>query len=494
MSRHGGTLALAAAICALVAADASAATFAVDKTSDDAGGGACTAAAADCSLRSAIMKANGAAGADTITLGAGTFNVAASQQQITEDVTITGAGARSTIIDGGGAAATLFDVNVPGGPVTITDLAVRGAAPGSGGDAVSISGSGPVTLVRLALVDNAAPALVQGGSGLVQLKSSVIARNAGASLGGVANVGSGGLLAISDSTIAQNTGLPADENTALALSGGIANLGIMTITNSTIAGNRVAPTATAVGGDNILDIVAGTTAVGVLRITNSIVADAGNNGNCGGTIQSAGHNLDSDGTCGFVASSDHPGVDPLLLALADNGGPTDTRGIPANSPAVDAGGACAATDQRGVARPAGAACDIGAFESPFTIPVPSPPPPPPPPPAPSADTTAPKLVVSGIAKKVKRKAFNAGLKVKVGANEPIAAELTLLATPRKVTIAKLPSVLASVSLNRAGGTRTVKLKPSEKLKGRRAVKMRLIVVAFDAGGNRASKTVSFTVK
>jgi hypothetical protein len=111
------------------------------------------------------------------------------------------------------------------------------------------------------------------------------------------------------------------------------------------------------------------------------------------------------------------------------------------------------------------------------------------------DTTPAKLTVGGIGKTVKRKAFNKGLKVKIGANEPIAAELTLLATPRKVTIAKLPSIaLATKSLPRAGGTRTVTLKPLTKIKGKRSVKMRLTVVAFDAAGNRSSKTVAFTVK
>ena len=155
---------------------------------------------------------------------------------------------------------------------------------------------------------------------------------------------------------------------------------------------------------------------------------------------------------------------------------------------------CQATDQRGVARPAGGACDIGAFESPFTAVVAVPPPPPGPVVAP-ADTTPPNLTVSGIRKTIGRKAFNKGLKFKVGANEPIAAEVALLAMPRKVTIAKLLNlVLATRSLPRAGGTRTVTLHPSPKVKGKRKVKMQLRVVAFDAGGNRSAKTVSFTVK
>jgi hypothetical protein len=57
-------------------------------------------------------------------------------------------------------------------------------------------------------------------------------------------------------------------------------------------------------------------------------------------------------------------ADPQLAALADNGGGTQTMALPNASPAVGAGNnaTCPATDQRGVARPQGARCDIGAFE------------------------------------------------------------------------------------------------------------------------------------
>jgi predicted outer membrane repeat protein len=55
-------------------------------------------------------------------------------------------------------------------------------------------------------------------------------------------------------------------------------------------------------------------------------------------------------------------ADPKLGALADNGGPTLTRALLAGSPARNAGAACPAADQRGIARPQGSACDIGAYE------------------------------------------------------------------------------------------------------------------------------------
>ena len=79
---------------------------------------------------------------------------------------------------------------------------------------------------------------------------------------------------------------------------------------------------------------------------------------------SGGHNLVQDDTCNPVAS-DLIGVDALLGALADNGGPTWTHALLAGSPAIDAAddAACPATDQRGVTRPQGAAPDIGAYEA-----------------------------------------------------------------------------------------------------------------------------------
>lgn len=57
-------------------------------------------------------------------------------------------------------------------------------------------------------------------------------------------------------------------------------------------------------------------------------------------------------------------TDPLLGPLADNGGPTLTLLPTALSPAIDQGAPaiCNGTDQRGITRPQGAACDIGAVE------------------------------------------------------------------------------------------------------------------------------------
>jgi hypothetical protein len=102
------------------------------------------------------------------------------------------------------------------------------------------------------------------------------------------------------------------------------------------------------------------------------VADQVSGGDCAGdAITSYGYNLDSDGSCGLNAPSDRT-ADPQLAPLRDNGGPTETRALLFGSPAIDAIpvenctdrlGTPIAADQRGVPRPQGAACDIGAYEA-----------------------------------------------------------------------------------------------------------------------------------
>ena len=78
----------------------------------------------------------------------------------------------------------------------------------------------------------------------------------------------------------------------------------------------------------------------------------------------AGVNISSDQTCGTPILNMIV-ADPLLGDLADNGGPTQTRALDRNSPAIN-GTDCSdvTVDQRFVARDA--RCDIGPFEFVFT--------------------------------------------------------------------------------------------------------------------------------
>lgn len=182
-------------------------------------------------------------------------------------------------------------------------------------------------------------------SGSFAIKTSLLADNQAGSGGGIYNTASG-QFEVANSTLRGNNGPGSG--------GGIYNFGAISILNCTIAENNTG------SGPNGIANNPGAT----LTLQNSIVANNSNLANCGGSITSLGHNLDSDGTCNLTGPGDLPNTNPLLGSLADNGGSTLTYALFAGSPAIDSGdnAACPATDQRGVTRPQGAACDIGAFE------------------------------------------------------------------------------------------------------------------------------------
>jgi hypothetical protein len=173
-----------------------------------------------------------------------------------------------------------------------------------------------------------------------------------------------------NSTIADNTLTTAYSAVGFAFSTRFANC---TITGNRSPGNDV---AYALSGNN-------------WSIGNSILAD--NRSTNGSVIQvqgatSLGHNIiDADATPGMTwAASDKVGtpanpIDVKLGSLGDNGGPTFTRALLPNSPAINAGsislavdenGAPLAYDQRGTgfARVLGGAVDAGAYERENTLP------------------------------------------------------------------------------------------------------------------------------
>jgi hypothetical protein len=71
-------------------------------------------------------------------------------------------------------------------------------------------------------------------------------------------------------------------------------------------------------------------------------------------------------SCAFSMSTDISNVGSQVDPLASNGGPTATHALKPGSVAIDAAvtANCTPHDQRGVARPQGSGCDIGAYESP----------------------------------------------------------------------------------------------------------------------------------
>src|SRR3990172_12560377 len=146
---------------------ASAASFGVTKTADTADG-TCDA---DCSLREAITAANAAAGADAIAVPAGTYLItivgsgedaaATGDLEITDDLTLTGAGAASTIIDGGANDRVL---HIVGSTVVVdlVDVTIRNGAEslmGGGG----IRNEGDLLVVDSSVTQNAVSGGIGGG-------------------------------------------------------------------------------------------------------------------------------------------------------------------------------------------------------------------------------------------------------------------------------------------------------------------------------------------
>jgi CSLREA domain-containing protein len=332
---------------ALLAAPASAtADVFVVTTTDDHFDQTCDE---DCTLREALTIATGA---DSVTLPAGIYNLDPQLNEL--DLTgaqLNGAGARTTIIDGGNATRVLATTQDTTAAPVISGVTIRrgqalGAPINNTGGGIQVT-FGTLTLVDSQVLDSTAETDGGGiglGSGvnLVLIGSTVAGNTSTGGSGGGVSSDNEGLVIATNSTISGNTA--ADQGGGLYGGGG----SDFVLQNATVAGNH--------GGSGT-----GITAGGTSTFRNSILAN-----NVGGdcslaSAATSNNSIASDSTCGLQGPGDML-ANPGLGVLRNNGGPTDTRAIGATSPARDAGGAqCQATDQRGVARPAGA-CDIGAYE------------------------------------------------------------------------------------------------------------------------------------
>jgi len=307
-------------------------------------------------------------------------------------LTITGGAATGTGVppgSGGGGVHTSGDLSLTAGRIT------RNTAAGWGG---GIFAHGAVTLTRSLVSDNTSS---NGGGGIwvegnLKIANSTIRNNNDAG-----TFGGGGISATSATATATVINSTITGNTAGLTSGGIGGGGIAangswTITNSTITGN----TAGSFGGGGIVTAIpshvtlvyttvvdntssngANVLAFNPLVSFGSVVALPQGSANCANPQNSNGFNLSDDASCAFTRPSDRQNVAPQLGALANNGGPTQTRRPQQTSPLVDAvssascqadGAAGITTDQRALGRPHGPDCDIGAVELEFGEPRPPP--------------------------------------------------------------------------------------------------------------------------
>jgi hypothetical protein len=320
------------------------------------------------SLRAAIDSANGDGDASEINLPAdadvvldvcgGVDNVNASGDlDITADEPLTINGHGSTVTQTcagqrvvqvlGAAAVQMWELTITGG-----DQATLGETGNGGG--VSL--------------DN------PSGSLLVALSSIVGNRTENVGGGITAPLGDTRTVSIFDSTIADNT----------AESGAGIWGGAPLIVNSTISGNHIEGFGSGGamrGGPaellyvTIVDNDAGTDTLpgqisSDLTVTASAIGAASDGGpNCAVfvAVTSGGYNVEQGDDCGLGDPTDQVDTDPVLGALADNGGQTLTHLPGAGSPLVDniPIDDCDITyvaDQRNVARPQGDGCDTGSVE------------------------------------------------------------------------------------------------------------------------------------
>ena len=191
------------------------------------------------------------------------------------------------------------------------------------------------------------------------------------------NVG-GGIATVPNATEVSvtvvNSTITGNTNGGGSLGSGIFSGGSTTLVYTTVARNVA-------GNFGNIDTVR-------LESFGSVIAESGGTGNCLAKTTSHGYNFSDDDLCGFTDPTDRENAgDPQLAPLADNGGPTRTLLPQGGSPLIDVipigscesnGAAGITTDQRGVSRPQGSGCDIGAIEvEAFPPPVPTPAPPPP---------------------------------------------------------------------------------------------------------------------
>ena len=289
------------------------------------------------------------------------------------------------------------------GQLVIRDSVIRGNKALNLGGGLSVGGGTEITDSQI--VDNES-ATTGGGlfitkSGSVLMKGGLIQGNKAGSLGG--GIYNGGSIILEDVSVNQNLAVGSSgggmenlgvalvvsttfaHNSSLRFGGAIGNnYGNLSLQNVTLSNNDARVGTSDLGGGAILNYrgkvyIDDSTLVdnvgnarqaiyfdsaegGSLTIHNTIMVSR-DGSNCGGQpADNISYSLIDDNSCLYKSGTGNINKPPLIEDLADNGGPTLTHMIAANSPAIDAAECSLNFDQRGIGRPQGAGCDIGAVE------------------------------------------------------------------------------------------------------------------------------------
>jgi CSLREA domain-containing protein len=404
---------------------ARAVVFVVNDTADvvDAapGDGSCNTSADpyadDCTLRAAIQEANALAGDDTVMLPAGTFAITIPLVYVYEpsddvgsfylnsNVNLVGKGTDLTILDGGMLDRVLHArSNIS---ATVSDLTIQNGSRSG----VGVDNGASLTLLRVTVQDNtrvgfeAIPAGIEIQGATLSLVESTVQRNSVVrETGGI--VLTGGTFSAVDTVIRDNHGSQGIVAGGMICNGGTATFervafidnsgnsgGALfvsgescnaTLTNVTLSGNSANSSSGALhntfGTVTLVNVtVTNNSAPGLggpMTVRNTIVAGNGLGSQCSfASPTSLGHNIDQGESCGFDQPTDLTMIDPDdllgLLGPLDEEGGSPVHPLLAGSLAIDAipVNDCVdsdlmplLTDQLGVDRPQGSACDIGAVE------------------------------------------------------------------------------------------------------------------------------------
>jgi hypothetical protein len=304
------TTTLLLALLCLISSAASASTWYVNGVSGSDSNGCKSPTTACKTVGHGISLA---ASGDSIRVAAATYT---ENLTVSISLKILGSGAKTTILDGGGAGRVVT-ISGAATQVTLSGVTITNGTSSLGG--AGILNGGALTLVASTLTGNVArhdcdfkSCSLAGGGIYNAVGAHLTIRNSTVSSnfveiaacfescytkgGGIYNLGT---VALSNSTVSGNflfRGFPEG--------GGIYNRDVATISNSTIAGNRAVYSGRGYGGG----------IYGTATLQNSIVANNSDE-NCHGTMNSNGYNLSSDATCNFTGPGDLNNTDPVLGPL-----------------------------------------------------------------------------------------------------------------------------------------------------------------------------------
>ena len=318
-----------------------AARIIVNDLGDTAGGSTCT-------LRNAIDAANknaavggcpaGELGRDKVTFDlTGTIILGSSLPPIAEDLVIKGPGAAKLAINGNNVfEAKILQLDA-GVWARVAALTVTNGYSFLGAGIANFGGTLEISGCSISRNTGAFGGGIDNDAGTVIVRGTTFSDNRSIWGGGIFN--NTGTLVVHNSTFSGNY---ADEGRSVGACGCISGSGTLTVRNSTFAGNS-----------------GGVCFSGTWSMTNTIIAN-NPGGNCAGVTGGPDNLQFGDTTCTGFTSGD-PMLHPLQVRRP---GETATFALRAGSAAIDAGNtaSCLATDQRGVHRPQGAGCDVGAYE------------------------------------------------------------------------------------------------------------------------------------